>query len=199
MTISVRVFVAVFAASLLLTAGSISAIMSGGVAVAMPAPSDGQVVISFDHLEGEEFTTYPSIKSSESCDNQPYVVSEIQRGTIENLEITRRIAPPLSGDGAVEMKIEAGEAEFRGLTQLYTNQTGNLTFDEGQEIESQRGGYVEDRFQITADSVTIEDGVLATEGQFINQISLEDTSVSIETNPTTTRSNASGTGCLDEE
>jgi hypothetical protein len=193
------VFVTVFAASLLLTAGSVGAVLSGGVAVAVPEPSDGEFVVSFDRLEGEEFTTHPTVRSSETCDEQPYVVTEIQEGTIHDLKISREIVSPFPGDGTIRVNIEAEKAEFTGLTQVYTSQTGNLTFDDGQRIDSEPGVNVDDRFQINADSVRIEDGVLVSEGQVIDQLSLTESSVTMETNPEDSLPTDSGPKCLEDQ
>jgi len=198
MPISVRLFVTVFVASLLLTAGSVGAILSGGMAVAVPEPSDGESVVSFDRLEGQGFTTHPTIKSSENCEKHPYVVTRIQRGTIHDLKISRDLASPF-GEDVLRLNIEAETAKFSGLTQTYTSQTGNLTFDQGQRIESQPGVTVDDRFRITADSVRIDDGVLVSEGQFMEKLRLNESSVSIETNPDDSLPTDDGPKCVEGE
>ena len=186
MAINRKRFLGVFLASNVLLAGVLIGILSADTALAVPYAGLGGFVITFDQLEGEGLQQNPTIASNDDCAAFPAAMTQMDQAEVQNLHLYSDLSVPdmVPGDiDTIRINIMSDSAQYQGLVQEFTHLQGDITFPQGQQIESQASGDVDDQFQITAPEILIEDGVIHAHTQFTNSISLTGSTISLETNP----------------
>lgn len=174
-------FIVGFFVSNVVLFGVVAGVASAGVGTVVPVGGVGTFTITFDELQGEGFEQRSTIERGSGCEQYPVSVAQIDRGTIRGLHLFKDVAVPASGD-SFRVSITADSAEYYGLDQQFTNLKGDIAFDGEQTAEYDSSG-AEDQLRITASRVTIEDGRISTDNQFITQLSLGDLTVDVERNP----------------
>ncbi|MHB9288539.1 DUF6230 family protein [Halobacteriales archaeon Cl-PHB] len=180
-------FVTVFLVGNLLFLGVVVGIVSAGVAVAVPTAGVGGFTVEFDELQGEGFTQYPSVGNNSECAAYPSAVAQINSGTIKGLHLYKDIEIPDSipgGGQTLRLSIKSDETvQFSGLTQKFTYLTGDLTFSEGQQIGQSPSGDVSNRLSLSSPAITIADGAIKAQSQFVKSITLTGSTVETSMNP----------------
>lgn len=174
-------FVVGFLVSNVVLAGVLVGMVSAGVATAVPLSGVGTFAIAFDELEGNGFEQRSTLDSSEGCAEYPASVARIDSGTIQGLHLFKDVEMPATGN-TVRVSIEADSADFRQLDQQFTHLEGDIAFDGEQTTEYDSSGEV-DTMRISASSVTIQNGEITTDSQFISQLSLDELDVELIQNP----------------
>ncbi|MBL4952455.1 DUF6230 family protein [Neobacillus sp. OS1-32] len=159
----------------------------GLTGMAAGLPLVGGFTVSFDKMEGKGFKMYGSVAESATAEKNPVAVNEIDKATITNLKITKKI--PFLGINAV---ISASQpVEITGLQQKATLINGNASFSEMTMKEKYVGdrdlsnpatlaGAAAEHFSQTADTITLTNGVLETVYLFQKTVSLNGMKVSFE-------------------
>ncbi|WP_436345966.1 hypothetical protein [Natronorubrum sp. FCH18a] len=173
--------------------GVVAGMVSAGVGAAVPAAGVGTFTIEFDELRGEEFEQRSAMDSTDSCGRYSVNVAQMDSGTIEGLHLYKDVEMPI-GD-TVRVSIESESADFQGLNQQFTHLEGDIAFDEDQVTEYDTES---DQMRISASSITIEDGTIHTDSQFITQLSLDELSVDTIQNPDDDAPEPPETDCLSE-
>ncbi|MFC7154465.1 DUF6230 family protein [Halomarina halobia] len=183
MPIDKKRFATVFLVGNLLLLGVGAGVVMGGVAVAVPTAGVGGFTVTFDELKGQGFQQYATLENNSDCSAYPASVAQIEEGTIEGLNLYKDIESP-TGD-TVRVLITTDETvQFTGLTQKFTYLNGDLTFDQGQRIEAGApSSDVEDQLSLSSPAITIEDGRIKAQSQFVESITLKGTVVKTEVNP----------------
>lgn len=173
--------------------GVVAGMVSAGVGAAVPAAGVGTFTIEFDELRGEEFEQRSAMDSTDGCGRYSVNVAQMDSGTIEGLHLYKDVEMPI-GD-TVRVSIESESADFQGLNQQFTHLEGDIAFDEDQVTEYDTES---DQMRISASSITIEDGTIHTDSQFITQLSLDELSVDTIQNPDDDAPEPPETDCLAE-
>ncbi len=180
-------FLTVFLVGNLLFFGVVASIVAAGVAVAVPTAGIGGFTVTFDELQGEGFTQYPTVENSSECAAYPSAVAQIESGTIEGLHLYKDIKIPdaVPGGGQVlRLSIQSDKTvQFSGLTQKFTYLRGDLAFTEGQRISQSTSGDVKNRLSLSSPAITIKDGQIKAQSQFVKSITLTGSSVEMTMNP----------------
>lgn len=180
-------FLVVFVVANLLFVGLIGVIMASDVALGVPMAGVGGFTVTFDELRGEGLQQNPTIGEVEDCPAFPAAQTQMERAEADNLQLYRDFNLPDRAPGDADtfrLVISADSAEYTGLTQEFTSlQSDELIFPQGQQVQHQPSGPVEEQFQITGEEVIIRGGVVHAQAQFTESISLSGSSVSLETDP----------------
>lgn len=191
MAINRKRFLAMFLVGNVLFVGLVGSILAAGVAVAVPTAGVGGFTVTFDELQGQGFKQYPTVGNNSQCGAYGSAVAQIDSGTIDNLHLYKDIELPDSmpgGGQTIRLSIETDQqVQFQGLTQKFTYLSGDLVFSNGQQIGQNPSGDVENRLSLSAPSVTIKDGAIKAQSQFVNSITLTGASVQMVTNPNQTQ------------
>ncbi|MBZ6495434.1 hypothetical protein [Natrinema longum] len=179
MPIDRKRFVVVFLVANVVLIGFLAGVASVGAGVAVPATGVGGFTVAFDELRGDGFEQYSTMESHEGCERYPVSETRIQSGTIEGLHLFKDLEMPVTDD-TFRVSIEAEHVEFEGLNQRFTHLEGDIRFEEDQVVEYEEG---EERMRISSPDITIEDGTIQTENQYITQLSLEELDVAMVANP----------------
>ncbi|WP_254544571.1 DUF6230 family protein [Halomarina pelagica] len=183
MPIDKRRFAAVFLVGNLLLLGVGAGVVVGGVAVAVPTAGVGGFTVTFDELSGQGFQQYPTLENNSECSAYPASVAQIEKGTIEGLNLYKDIRTP-TGDTVRVLITSDQTVRFNGLTQKFTYLRGDLTFDQGQTIEAGApSAEVKNQLSLSAPSITIEDGRIKAQSQFVRSITLNGATVKTIVNP----------------
>ncbi len=159
----------------------LTGMITAGVGAAVPTAGVGTFAITFDELHGEGFEQRSTMGSTETCGQYSVNVAQIDNGTIEGLHLFKDVEMPVTGE-TVRVSIQSDDVEFQGLSQKFTHLEGDLSFDEDQVTEYDTEGS-QDQMRISASSITIEDGTIHTDRQFITKLSLDDLTVDTIRNP----------------
>ena len=181
MPINRKRFVVGFLVSNVVVACLIAGMVSAGVGAAVPTAGVGTFAITFDELHGSGFEQESTIGSTDGCERYSVTAARIDEGTIHGLHLFKDVEVPLTGD-TVRVSIESDRAEFQGLHQRFTHLEGDIAFEGDQVTEYDTDG-PRDTMRISASSITIEDGAMHTDNQFITKLSLDDLTVETITNP----------------
>lgn len=174
-------FLVGFVVSNVVLVAVLAGMVSAGAGAAIPAAGVGTFSVTFDELQGEEFEQYSSLEHTETCDEHAVNVAQIESGTIEGLHLYQDVEAPVTDD-TYRVSIQADDVEFDGLSQQFVHLEGDISFSEDQTAEYDTDGD-EDRMRVTAPEVTIQDGQIATDSQFISQLSLDDLEVDVISDP----------------
>lgn len=189
-------FLVGFLVSNLVLVGVVAGMASAGVATAVPLGGVGTFAITFDELQGDGFEQHSTIERSDGCERYPVSVARIDEGTIEGLHLFKDVEMPATGE-TVRISIEADSADFQRLDQQFTHLEGDIAFDGEQVTEYDTSGG-EETMRITASDITIENGEITTDSQFISQLSLADLDVEVIQNPDDGGLDAPEPTCLSE-
>ncbi|QLG49207.1 hypothetical protein [Natrinema halophilum] len=191
MPIDRKRFITAFLVANVLLISVFAGLVSTGVTVAIPMTDANGFTVAFDELDGDGFTQYSTLQSRDGCGEYPVSETRINNGTIEGLHLFKDLEMPVT-DHRVRVSIEAENVQFQGLNQRFTNLGGNLSFEGEQVVEYNT---TSDRMQISSQNITIEDGTIQTETQYIAHLSLDDVGVSVKPNPSDSRNGDTGNTC----
>lgn len=179
MPIDRKRFTVAFLVANVVLIGVLSGLAAAGVGVAVPITGASGFTVAFDELEGDGFEQYSTMESHDGCASYPVSETRIDNGTIEGLHLFKDLEMPVTNE-TVRVSIESDSMEFQGLSQRFTHLEGNITFEGTQVVE-----YDDDRdtMRISARNITIQNGTIQTENQYITHLSLDELSVDVVTNP----------------
>ncbi|SER19088.1 DUF6230 family protein [Natrinema salaciae] len=157
----------------------LGALATAGVTVAAPITGAGGFTVAFDELHGEGFEQYSTMEGHDGCERYPVSETRIDNGTIDGLHLFTDLEMPIT-DKTVRVSIAAENASFQGLNQRFTHLEGDIAFEEDQVVE-----YDDDheRMRISASNITIENGTIQTETQYITHLSLDELAIDVELDP----------------
>ncbi|ODR82125.1 hypothetical protein BG842_24125 [Haladaptatus sp. W1] len=185
MAINTRKFAIVIVAALVLQAGTVGAVMAGGVAIAVPTAGVGGFTVTFDQLQGQGFTQYASLENSSECGTYPSAVAKIDKGEITGLKMYKDVEVPdgmPGGGNTIRLMISSDKAvKFSGMTQKFTYLRGNLKM-KSQKTTSEPGT-VKSSFSLSAPTIVIDDGEIRAQSQFLRSITLSGAHVKTVVNP----------------
>lgn len=185
MAINTRKFAITIVAALVLQAGTVGAVMAGGVAIAVPTAGVGGFTVTFNQLEGQGFTQYASLENSSECGTYPSAVAKIDQGKIEGLRLYKDVEVPEGmpgGGNTVRMMITSDKTvKFSGMTQKFTYLQGDLKM-KSQKTTSDPGS-MKSSFSLSAPSIVINDGKIKAQSQFLQSITLSGAHVKTVVNP----------------
>lgn len=189
------IFAKVFGASLgvLLLVAAIG--VYGGLAYAVPVSGVGGFTITADSIDGEGATVYPTTgETSEQSERAMYVV-ELQKTTIEGLEIRKPVNIPGAGEKVVVISssgtvtsdelllktssVSSGDAMLTGLELDETPSSGESFEVRTGEVEEGASGNTVS-FNGSEPGLQIRDNTLRSHYLVTNQIRIPGLSVTIE-------------------
>ncbi|WP_254525190.1 hypothetical protein [Natrinema caseinilyticum] len=188
-----RFTVAFLAANVLLVC-FVAGLLSAGVTLAVPTGDVGGFTVAFDELQGEGFEQDSTMSSRDGCGTYPVSETRITNGTIDGLHLFKDLEMPITDD-TVRVSIKAERVAFRGLDQQFTELKGNISFEGDQVVEYDTAA---DRMRVTSRNITIEDGSIQTETQYITRLSLDELNVGVVTNPENSEGDGSVINCRTE-
>ncbi|QLK27435.1 hypothetical protein HYG81_07505 [Natrinema zhouii] len=181
MPIDRKRFIVSFLVTNVVLACVLTGMITAGVGAAIPTAGVGTFAVTFDELHGEGFEQESTMGGTETCGQYSVNVAQIDEGTIEGLHLFKDVEMPVTGE-TVRVSIQSDDVEFQGLSQKFTHLEGDLSFDEDQVTEYDTEGS-QDQMRMSASSITIEDGTIHTDRQFITKLSLDDLTVDTIRNP----------------
>lgn len=158
-----------------------------GVAAAVPIDAIGEFTVAFNKMEGENFKLYGSIADGALTHKNTVSVTELDKATINGLEISKKIPAlgirvvitsdkPVEITGLIQKATEVkGDASFSNLT-MSENYIGARNLSDPVEFAKALG----DEFTQTAPKVTILNGELKTLYLFQKTVTLNGMKVSFE-------------------
>lgn len=179
MPIDRKRFTASFLATNVFLITVFGALATAGVTVAVPITGAGGFTVAFDELQGDGFQQYSAMESHDGCERYPVSETRIENGTIDGLHLFKDLEMP-GIDETVRVSIEAENASFQGLDQRFTHLEGDIAFESDQVVEYDRGN---DSMRITASNITIENGTIQTETQYITHLSMDELDVDLIQDP----------------
>lgn len=155
-----------------------------GTIFALPLGGMGDFYVTFEELEGEEFTLNPQIGETGEQDEAPLVRNEIGTATIDDLHIYKDLKLPTGKWVRINVKADQ-PSKIEGLTQDARFIDADLAFDEMAIKEENTSSMpVEKAFEKNwtqdADNVQISDAKIVTDYLFQNMVTLNGAKIYLE-------------------